>query len=818
MKNLIYSTSVIFFIFAFSSIVGAFAVPSIYVTEMRLEKNVFSAGEFINGTFIVESGEPEAVSDLSYSVGLIQKYTDNAAEVFVNEVNSAEKFFLRPGEKIEKEFTYKIPKNLADGRYGLRIQLITGKGIPLGWNDYFINVENGGNFILLTSPWVIDGGVKYDAAGGRSFDKDEAPIIEFLAVNQGSESVTAKPLIKIFRRHANLALLKTYEEKEFSLEPQKALSIQYLLPEMETPESYLAELVLADRNNNPISNILNFRWVISGMSAEILSLISSAPSKSDCDTQRLVVSYVGPADPEVSGGKANLIVKIIDNGEIIGQAQKEIQLEAGETEFVVDAGRCVEAPQITAEIVKDGTLLDSYTITQPPRPTQKLSEMFSKRNLIILGLFLAILAIILIVIKKAFRKNTTIPPVPTALLILIGAGVIAGFGLPLNVSADVVVVDSGPEDGTIIAWNSPRHNSIYKPGETFITFSGRIWIGSCVNALLQNKATFYLTDKNGGNRVVLGSIAPPDVSTGELFEYNQSFLFPEVNFTGEGRAYVEYSGRHGTTEDKHLHWITAYEHILIVPKMKNQPPVAICGPATNITADSATLNWSYADPDRNPQGGSQVQAGKDSNFLNLIYNQFILSNANYAVLRGLNPSETYYWRVRVSDDQAGISNWANCGRLNLVQPYCYIDPRSANIKIGDKMQYRAYYDPDGSGPSPRQEVTNTAFWSTGNKAIAVVNNSGLVTGKGVGFTQVKAVCPGNITAQALAVVYSGVPGGLGVCGNNIVEAGEQCDGSDLGGFTCNSLGFIKGGNLRCSANCVFDVSGCIYTIEETFPR
>src|SRR3989344_62877 len=43
-----------------------------------------------------------------------------------------------------------------------------------------------------------------------------------------------------------------------------------------------------------------------------------------------------------------------------------------------------------------------------------------------------------------------------------------------------------------------------------------------------------------------------------------------------------------------------------------------------------------------------------------------------------------------------------------------------------------------------------------------------------------------------------------VCGNNILETGEQCDGSELNGQTCQILGF-QGGILSCSAQCTFDV-------------
>jgi hypothetical protein len=55
---------------------------------------------------------------------------------------------------------------------------------------------------------------------------------------------------------------------------------------------------------------------------------------------------------------------------------------------------------------------------------------------------------------------------------------------------------------------------------------------------------------------------------------------------------------------------------------------------------------------------------------------------------------------------------------------------------------------------------------------------------------------------------SGCTGGGPVCGNGIIESGEVCDGGNLGGETCQSQGFT-GGTLACAANCQsFDVSGC----------
>ncbi len=46
-----------------------------------------------------------------------------------------------------------------------------------------------------------------------------------------------------------------------------------------------------------------------------------------------------------------------------------------------------------------------------------------------------------------------------------------------------------------------------------------------------------------------------------------------------------------------------------------------------------------------------------------------------------------------------------------------------------------------------------------------------------------------------------------VCGNGILEAGEQCDGADLGGHSCATLQ-LGSGTLRCTQSCTFDTSGC----------
>jgi len=45
------------------------------------------------------------------------------------------------------------------------------------------------------------------------------------------------------------------------------------------------------------------------------------------------------------------------------------------------------------------------------------------------------------------------------------------------------------------------------------------------------------------------------------------------------------------------------------------------------------------------------------------------------------------------------------------------------------------------------------------------------------------------------------------CGNGAIEDGEECDGTNLGGVTCDGMG-LEPGELACGADCMLDVSGC----------
>ncbi len=50
-------------------------------------------------------------------------------------------------------------------------------------------------------------------------------------------------------------------------------------------------------------------------------------------------------------------------------------------------------------------------------------------------------------------------------------------------------------------------------------------------------------------------------------------------------------------------------------------------------------------------------------------------------------------------------------------------------------------------------------------------------------------------------------GGPETCGDGILQEGEECDGGDLGGLTCEQEGYLSG-TLSCKSDCTLDLSGC----------
>jgi hypothetical protein len=129
-------------------------------------------------------------------------------------------------------------------------------------------------------------------------------------------------------------------------------------------------------------------------------------------------------------------------------------------------------------------------------------------------------------------------------------------------------------------------------------------------------------------------------------------------------------------------------------------------------------------------------------------------------------------------------------------------------------------DTSSSGTTSEVTATDTSAGTTGG------TSTGASPSCGDGIIDVGEQCDGD-ELQGFDCVSLGLPDGtltchpamctfdtsgcgfVGNCGNGIIDAGEQCDGADLQGFDCPSLG-LGGGVLGCDPiTCTFDTSMCM---------
>src|SRR5262245_49858020 len=71
-------------------------------------------------------------------------------------------------------------------------------------------------------------------------------------------------------------------------------------------------------------------------------------------------------------------------------------------------------------------------------------------------------------------------------------------------------------------------------------------------------------------------------------------------------------------------------------------------------------------------------------------------------------------------------------------------------------------------------------------------------------------CISALTAASIGACGSDADAPSTVCGDQMVQAGEQCDGQNLNGQTCQSVTMnpMATGTLACDTSCRLVTSGC----------
>jgi hypothetical protein len=435
--------SIFGFIFKFQSLATtyiegegeAILVPEIYILDLKLNKTEFSQGETVTGSFKLQSGEKKVVPDLIYSISLVskepieQQFGSSTIKkiVTVDEQRNPEKFIVYPNETIEKNFTYKLPANLA-GEYRLKVVIYQGTGDLVAFRGVDIKIQGESKFVLLRDEVVLKGDLELVAEAGMHFFPEElnrySPKAKFVAENKTNKKIIAIPQVFIYKREAVSTKLSEFQGKEIELNPGETKTVVLDLPLLKEPQVYEAEIYLLDQQKNKISNSIYPRWIVAGLNAEILSVTTDKPSYKKGEEINLEVSFVGPAHCHEEKIDADLIIKIFnEKDQMVSSLTQKIDLSSKgkhQLPLKLTAQNNAKGIKIQAQIIKDGKILANYETALTKNYDALKVKAKNIRFTIILTTILILIILFLGIMKKFFKKPKGTKTVSLFILIIFG--------------------------------------------------------------------------------------------------------------------------------------------------------------------------------------------------------------------------------------------------------------------------------------------------------------------------------------------------------------------------------------------------------------
>lgn len=149
-----------------------------------------------------------------------------------------------------------------------------------------------------------------------------------------------------------------------------------------------------------------------------------------------------------------------------------------------------------------------------------------------------------------------------------------------------------------------------------------------------------------------------------------------------------------------------------------------------------------------------------------------------------------------------VSSPVSCGDGSVISPETCDDSNTASGDgCSSTCQQEAGYYCRGAGPN------SCSLSVCGNFVVAIsageqCDDGNVVNGDGCSST---CAIEQGWTCNASPSVCTQPPP---VCGNNLREGTEECDGTDLAGQDCVSQGGPATGTISCSTACQFDLTGC----------
>ncbi len=284
---------------------SVYSPPEAYV--LKADGKVQENGT-VQGSVTFWNKSDEILGDMTYVIELLGELPAATSENPIVEDNapvydvlpSKDRFVLIGGEQKTIPYTYTPPKNLPAGNYRVEITIANGRGRTLGWYDVPVHFsKDNAPFVELHT-----GDITVPEYGKETFGAESGPNVtpgKSLNIAAFSSSVTPRSVVPVLDIHAfstSRTLLRTVRGSKITT-AKESTHLAMNIPTSKEPGVYIGMLSLRDSvTNEPVSNVIKYRWVVRGPGADILHVRMKSYGYKKDDTVSFAIDYVGAADAE----------------------------------------------------------------------------------------------------------------------------------------------------------------------------------------------------------------------------------------------------------------------------------------------------------------------------------------------------------------------------------------------------------------------------------------------------------------------------------------------------------------------------------------
>jgi hypothetical protein len=522
-KNALTAIAMLMLIFTFALDVNAqseggsndsteFESASLYVTDVKLEKDSYAPGDTAQGSFTIHNINDFDVNGAQFKVSYISEYGEGHVPYIVDDTTDFYPLpFLKSNSKQEVNFSYEIPLTASGVNPGINVMSFLPSGLSRGWEDVDINLSEKGLPILYIEKLSI-------AVNGEDFAINTGPTIRaedsanFIATfkNISDEVIEVAPHLVIRNQFTN----KIISEKSFDLLSVNGKSSVEFVEAVDIndldPAVYLAELEMRDSNGvNRIPDV-SFRYIVGGEIGNIHAVYTDVQAVAKGDVLPVKISITGtPIDItrfEGEGSPENSSIEVTvyntENSEKIGSATENISALINQ-DINVDVKTDKASDDFTINVKlfgSKGQLLDEYNNNIPQGNYVEPEKTQTSIMYLVLALIIVIIIFVIVRRKRSGLGggSDNIAAATIVALLLVGGSLLVTDNVSVYATNNAFSVYSGGESGryndsnpdkviisytpTGIVVNSPKPPSVqeYSAGETF-NFQVSFYAAACQN-------------------------------------------------------------------------------------------------------------------------------------------------------------------------------------------------------------------------------------------------------------------------------------------------------------------------------------------------